>query len=532
MKSFTPPNRPAATAWSGNFNFCSKHLLAIRSAPAYSSSNSLPVAEEMDLEDLPMSNLKIRRIDCGHPEALEQLRGLRGQLTSQAEVVSPRGRELTEKVFGEALPPVRVVERICADVRARGLSAVLDYTEKFDNVRLNSDNVRVNEGELNQAHQGAGSPFLEVIRRVRQNIMSFQLGLLHQDAVLSVAGSHKLCLRYRPIRRVGVCVPGGSAAYPSTLLMTVCPAQAAGVPEIAVVVPPSTHGGYNRDILATCRELGVEEVYRVGGAQAVAALAYGVDGIKPVDMIVGPGNLFVTLAKRHVFGHVAIDMLAGPTELIVLADDSARPDYVAADLIAQAEHSPGASILITWHKPLMDEVAVAMNRQLKELPRGELALESLEQFGAFVLAGDSAEAVECANQLAPEHLHLATREPENLMDEIHSAGAIFLGHYTPVALGDYVAGPSHVLPTGGTARFASGLSANDFLRRSSVLFFTKAGMERVANDVRVLANKEGLTAHAASVDRRLEKRFSEDTPRPEKAPAAKGRKVKTMAVDT
>ncbi len=479
-----------------------------------------------------MANLKIRRIDCGHPRAFEQLSVLRAQLTSQAEVVSPRGRELTEKVFGEALPPVRVVERICADVRARGLSAVLHYTEQFDKVRLNADNLRVGEEELSQAHAAAESSFLEIIRRVRQNIMSFQLGLLHQDAVLSVAGSHKICLRYRPIRRIGICVPGGSAAYPSTLLMTVCPAQAAGVPEIAVVVPPTPHGGYNCDLLATCRELGVGEVYRVGGAQAVASLAYGVEGIKPVDMIVGPGNLFVTLAKRHVFGHVAIDMLAGPTELIVLADDSANPDYVAADLIAQAEHSPGASILITWHEPLIDQVAGAMNRQLKELPRGELALESLEQFGAFVLAGGSAQAIECANHLAPEHLHLATREPDNMVDAIHSAGAIFLGHYTPVALGDYVAGPSHVLPTGGTARFASGLSANDFLRRTSLLTFTRAGMERVANDVRVLANKEGLTAHAASVDRRLDKGQSADAPGREKTPIAKTRKVKTVAIDS
>lgn len=489
------------------------------------------LAGEMDLEGQTMANLKMRRIECGHPHAIEQLSLLRAQLSLQAEVVSPRGRELTEKVFGESLPPVRVVERICADVRTQGLPAVLHYTEQFDKVRLSSDRIRVSRTDLVQAHAEAESSFLEVIRRVRQNIMSFQLGLLHQDAVLSVAGSHKLCLRYRPIRRIGICVPGGTAAYPSTLLMTVCPAQAAGVAEIAVVVPPSPHGGFNCDILATCLELGVQEVYRVGGAQAVAALAYGVEGIKPVDMIVGPGNLFVTLAKRHVYGQVAIDMLAGPTELIILADDSANPEFVAADLIAQAEHSPGASILITWHEPLIDQVASAMNSQLKELARGELARESLEQFGAFVLAGNAVEAVDCANQLAPEHLHLATRDPEILADDIHSAGAIFLGQYTPVALGDYVAGPSHVLPTGGTARFASGLSANDFLRRSSVLSFTKAGLERAAGDVRVLANKEGLTAHAASVDRRLEKRIRLGNPG-EKSPAGKARKAKTLAVDS
>jgi histidinol dehydrogenase len=305
------------------------------------------------------------------------------------------------------------------------------------------------------------------------------------------------------MRRAGICIPGGAAAYPSTLLMTVCPAQAAGVQELAVVVPPSPHGGYNRDLLATCRELGVTEVYRVGGAQAVAALAYGVDGLPAVDMIVGPGNLFVTLAKRHVFGQVAIDLLAGPTEVVVLADDSAHADFVAADLIAQAEHSPGASILLTWHEPLLDDVAAALDQQLPQLPRGELARESLESFGAFVLARDVKEAVACANQIAPEHLQLATRDPEALVEQIDNAGAVFLGHHTPVAVGDYVAGPSHVLPTGGTARFASGLSANDFLRRSSVLAFTRTGLEQVAADVRLLADKEGLTAHAASVDVRL-----------------------------
>jgi histidinol dehydrogenase len=479
-----------------------------------------------------MANLKIRRINCSHAQAEEQLIGLRSQLSSQTEVVSPRARELTEKVFGEALTPPRVVERICADVRAQGLSAVIHYTEQFDKVRLKADTVRVDELELKKAHTEVDSSFLEVIRRVRQNIMSFQLGLIHQDAVLSVAGSHKLCLRYRPIRRVGICIPGGMAAYPSTLLMTVCPARAAGVAEIAVVVPPSPHGGFNRDILATCHELGVEEVYRVGGAQAVAALAYGVEGIKAVDMIVGPGNLFVTLAKRHVFGQVAIDMLAGPTELVVLADDSANPEFLAADLIAQAEHSPGASILITWHEPLMDEVAEAMSRQLPDLDRSELAMESLEQFGAFVLAKDEAEAMKCANQLAPEHLQLVMRQPELLLDQVENAGAIFVGPYTPVALGDYVAGPSHVLPTGGTARFASGLSANDFLRRSSVLSFTKAGLERVAGDVRLLANKEGLTAHAASVDRRLDKRLSPANPGPEKLTPTKARMAKPLMADS
>lgn len=450
-----------------------------------------------------MDAVKIRRIRSADADAAAQFAELRARLSPQGDVVSPRGRQLTEAVFGEALPPGRVVERVCADVRKRGLEALVHYTEQFDRVRLTPETLRVSRRELTEAHEAADKSFLDTLRRVRHRILAFQTGVLHTDAVLRVAGSHELRLRYRPVHRVGVCVPGGAAAYPSTLLMTVCPAQAAGVKEIAVVVPPGPYGGYNPDVLATCHELGITEVYRVGGAQAVAALAYGVEGIRPVDMIVGPGNLFVALAKRHVFGHVAIDMLAGPTEVVVVADDSAAPEYVAADLISQAEHSPGASILVTWHEPLLDAVQAALAAQLAELPRGDLARDSLESFGAFVLVADAREAVAWANQIAPEHLHLATRDPEAMLARVEHAGAIFLGHYTPVAVGDYVAGPSHVLPTGGTARFASGLSANDFLRRSSVLCFSRDGLEQVAGDVRLLAGKEGLTAHAASVDIRL-----------------------------
>lgn len=450
-----------------------------------------------------MATVNLRRIDCAAVDAPQQLAALRDQLSAQGEVVSPRGRELTQSVFGEALPPARVVERICADVRSRGMEAVLHYTAAFDRVRLDADSVRVNSTDLAEAHATADRCFLETVRRVRQNVLSFQLGLVHTDAILRVNGSHELRMRYRPLRRVGVCVPGGAASYPSTLLMTICPAQAAGVKGLAVVMPPTPSGAGNRDLLAVCHELGVTEVYRIGGAQAVAALAYGVQGIPAVDMIVGPGNIFVALAKRHVFGQVAIDCIAGPSEVVVLADDSAAPEHVAADLLAQAEHSPGASILVTWHAPLLDEVSAALDRQIPELSRGDLARDSLERFGALVLARDVKEALACVNQLAPEHLHIATKDPQALLERVDHAGAIFLGHSTPVALGDYVAGPSHVLPTGGTARFASGLSANDFLRRSSVLRFTPAGLEAMAGDVRLLAEKEGLTAHAASVNVRL-----------------------------
>lgn len=450
-----------------------------------------------------MAGLNLRRIVLGEPAAAAELARLRAKLSASGNVVSPKGRELTRKVFGEELAPQQVVERVCADVRDRGLPALLDYTEHFDRVRLTTETLRVSESELRLAHAAADLRFLDTVRRVRSNVLQFQLGLVHRDAELNVVGSHRLRLRYRPMNRVGVLIPGGAAAYPSTLLMTVCPAQAAGVKEIVVVMPPTANGAYNRDLLAVCKELGVHEVYRVGGSQAVAALAYGVEGMPAVDMIVGPGNLFVALAKKHVYGQVAIDCIAGPSEVVVVADDTAVAAYVAADLIAQAEHSPGSSILVTTHAPLLDEVSRALDEQLATLPRGQLASDSLTSFGALVLARHEEDVVATVNALAPEHLHLCTRDAEKLADKIDHAGAIFLGHYSPVAVGDYVAGPSHVLPTGGTARFSSGLSSNDFVRRTSVIHYTPQGLARVGQDVRVLAHQEGLTAHAASVDVRL-----------------------------
>ena len=285
--------------------------------------------------------------------------------------------------------------------------------------------------------------------------------------------------------------------------MTAVPARVAGVREIAVVVPPTPFGGYNSDILAASHELGITEVYRVGGAQGVAALAYGVEGIERVDKIVGPGNLFVALAKRYVYGEVGIDSIAGPSEVVVLADASARPDFLASDLISQAEHSPGSGILVTWHPPLVDLVRGALAEQLSRLDRGNLARASLEQYGALVRVPDAEAAAQLSDSLAPEHLHISTADPEAMLARVRNAGAIFLGHDTPVAVGDYVAGPSHVLPTGGTARFANGLCANDFLKRSSVIWYDRAALESAADDIRLLAAKEGLTAHSASVDVRL-----------------------------
>jgi histidinol dehydrogenase len=285
--------------------------------------------------------------------------------------------------------------------------------------------------------------------------------------------------------------------------MAAVPAMAAGVREIAVVAPPTPYGAHHPDVLATCHELGIEEVYRIGGAQAVAALAYGVQGLTPVDKIVGPGNLFVALAKKLVYGEVDIDSIAGPSEVVVIADGSTRPDFTAADLLAQAEHSPGASILITWNREVLEATAAELERQVARLSRAELTVQSLQDFGCLILVRNAEEACRLTDLIAPEHLHIATDNAAELLEKIHHAGASFLGNYTPVSVGDYVAGPSHVLPTGGTARWASGLSANDFLRAHSVIAYTREALEHDAPDVQRMADKEGLTAHRASVDVRL-----------------------------
>jgi len=453
----------------------------------------------------PMASLtNVGRIDCAGEDARRAILELRRQLSPRGDVVSPEGRARTIAAFGEPLTPEQVVRRICDDVRDRGLDAVLDYTARLDRVRLDPSSVRVSADELAEAHKAADPAYLRTIRRVRDNILAFQSGILHRDATFRRGPGCELRLRYRPLRRVGVCIPGGAAAYPSSLLMTVVPAQAAGVEEIAVVVPPTPFGGYNADLLAACHALGVTEVHRVGGAQAVAAMAYGVEGIEGVDKIVGPGNLFVALAKRHVYGEVDIDSIAGPSEVVVIADWTAEPRFVAADLISQAEHSPGASILITWEPDLIDRVDAALADQLAHLSRGDLARDSLERFGALILVRDEDEAIELTNQIAPEHLHVSTADPDRLAARLTNAGAIFLGHETPVAVGDYAAGPSHVLPTGGTARWASGLSANDFLKRTSLIWVDRDGLARLAPDIRRLADKEGLSAHRFSVDVRLE----------------------------
>ena len=445
-----------------------------------------------------LSAQPITRVDARQGET-DLLTALREKLSPRGDVVSPRGRELTIRVFGEPLPPSAVVERICRDIRVDGTAALLRYTAALDNAELAPQTLRVPAEELAQAHASTDPELLAAIRRIRQRIERFQQSILHHDVTTTPEPGVSLTQRYLPLRRVGVCVPGGAAAYPSTVLMTVVPAQVAGVAEIAVVAPPTPFGAYNPVMLATCHELGVREVYRCGGAQAVAAMAYGCDALPAVDKIVGPGNLFVALAKKQVYGVVDIDSFAGPSEVIVIADDTANPAYVAVDMLAQAEHSPGSAILISWSQPLLDRVASELSAQLATLQRGDLTRDALRDFGALILVRDEAQACELTDRFAPEHLHIQTADPRRLIAKIRNSGAAFLGHHTPVSLGDYAAGPSHVLPTGGTCTWASGLSCNSFLRSGSVIEFDEQAFTQIAPDVRRLAEQEGLTAHARSV---------------------------------
>ncbi len=439
------------------------------------------------------------RIDTRSASARDALEELRQKLSPRGDIVSEAGRQKTLDVFGEALAPMQVVERICREVAERGIEAVLRYTQQLDGRTLEASELRVSPEQLEEAHRAADPEFLETIRAIRDRLMAFQSQILPESVVVRRDPGIVLEHRYVPLRRVGICVPGGAAAYPSTVLMTAVPALAAGVTELAVVAPPTPFGADNPDVQAVCQELGIREVYRVGGAQAVAALAYGVEGIAAVDKIVGPGNLFVALAKKHVFGHVDIDAIAGPSEVVVIADDSVSPDWVALDLLAQAEHSPGSAVLVTWLPSVLEAVNEAVARRLETLDRADVTRVALEEYGRLVLARDEWEACQVARELAPEHLHIETARPRELLEQIPTAGAVFLGAHTPVALGDYVAGPSHVLPTGGTARFASGLAATSFLRSHSVIEYSQEGLVAEASWVAHMAEREGLTAHRDSV---------------------------------
>ena len=446
----------------------------------------------------------LTRLDTSARDFEERLEELRKKLSPDGTVVSERSAQLTMSLFGEAISPQQVVERICREVRIQGTQAVLKYARALDDPRMDASRLRVPSERMVEAHKAVAPEFLQAVRAIRNNIARFQQAILHQDVELTDGLGQVLKQRYRPLERIGICVPGGAAAYPSTVLMTAIPAQIAGVKQIAIMAPPTPFGAYNPEVLATCYELGIQEVYAVGGAQGIASLAYGIPEIPAVDMIVGPGNLFVALAKRLVYGTVAIDSIAGPSEVVVIADRTTKSPNAASDLIAQAEHSPGSSIVLSSDSKMLDQIDEQIQLQLTRLERAELAKDSLIKFGASILCDSEQEVVRICDRLAPEHLQISVDDPDRYSSQIRNAGAIFKGHYSPVALGDYAAGPSHVLPTGGTARWASGLSANHFLRSYSEVEFTLDGLRAIELHVTQLADKEGLTAHRQSVKIRLD----------------------------
>ncbi|OXM14724.1 histidinol dehydrogenase [Paenibacillus herberti] len=400
------------------------------------------------------------------------------------------------------------VRGIVEAVRTRGDEALLELTEQFDGVQLSAAQLRVTDEEINAAYDRVEPDFLDALRGASANIRAYHERQRRQSWMDVQPDGTVLGQVIRPLKRVGVYVPGGKAAYPSSVLMNVIPAQVAGVPEIVMVTPPATGGkpGIDPYILVAAAEAGVKEMYRVGGAQAVAALAYGTESIAPVDKICGPGNIFVALAKRAVFGAVDIDSLAGPSEIAVLADDTADPVYVAADLLSQAEHDEMASsILITPSERLAEEVSVEVERQLVLLPRAAIARESIDRHGAILLVDSLQAGIEVVNRMAPEHLEVLTADPMSLLGSIENAGAIFLGPYSSEPVGDYFAGPNHIIPTNGTARFSSPVNVDDFIKKSSLISYSREALLRDGAHIMTLARHEGLEGHARAIEVRLEK---------------------------
>lgn len=423
----------------------------------------------------------------------------KSDIVAELKRIVDRGEVASDEV---ASAVKEVIER----VRKEGDPAVLAYTEKFDRVKLSLKDLRVSVDEVREAYRSVDPKTIDALKLAAGNIRSF-----HEKQKLSSWVSqeeHGVILGQlaKPLRSAGIYVPGGKAVYPSSVLMNAIPAQVAGVEQI-VMCSPVPGGVLNPSILVAADIAGVSEIYKIGGAQAVAAMAYGTATIPRVDKIVGPGNIYVATAKRYVFGQVDIDMIAGPSEVLVIADDSADPVYVAADLLSQAEHDELASaILVTPSRQLADTTRAEIDRQMATLVRREIARKSIERFGVIVVVKDLAEAAEVSNAIAPEHLELSVDRPFELLALIRNAGAIFLGHYTPESVGDYVAGPNHVLPTGGTARFFSPLSTDDFMKKSSLLFYTKEGLEAVGEAVAQIAEVEGLDAHGNTIRVRMNKK--------------------------
>ena len=410
--------------------------------------------------------------------------------------ISERGTMISDEVISS-------VEGILKDVRDRGDAAVCDYTLRYDRLALEPASLEVPKSEIDKAYAEVDQDTLAALQLAADRISSFHQKQLQETWFVNDGSDIQLGQMVTPLDRVGIYVPGGKAAYPSSVLMNAVPAKVAGVREVIMAVP-MPDGVMNPHVLAAARVAGVDRIFKMGGAQAIAAMAYGTKKIPKVDKITGPGNIYVATAKRLVFGVVDIDMIAGPSEILVINDGSGNPAHIAADLLSQAEHDElAASILISTDEQFALQVVSALESQLKQLSRATIARQSIENFGAVILARDLEEASEICNQIAPEHLELAVDRPLDLLPRIRHAGAVFLGHYTPEAAGDYLAGPNHTLPTGGTARFFSPLGAEDFVKKSSLVFFSKEGLHRLGKSIVKIAELEGLEGHAKSVSIRL-----------------------------
>lgn len=399
------------------------------------------------------------------------------------------------------------VAEILDHVRSEKDAAVFTYTEKFDGAKIDASNIKVTEEEIKEAYELVGEELTDIIRKALFNIRDYHERQRQNSWFESKPNGTMLGQKVTPLQRVGVYVPGGKAAYPSSVLMNIAPAKAAGVDEIVMVTPPGKDGKVTPTTLVAAHEAGADVVYKVGGAQAIAALAYGTESIPKVDKIVGPGNIYVALAKRAVYGHVSIDAIAGPSEILVIADETANPRYVAADLLSQAEHDELASaILVTTSQELAEKVSEEVDGFLNELSRSEIIRKSLDNYGYILVADTMEEVIDIANEIASEHLEIQTKNPYDIMTRIRNAGAIFIGEYSSEPLGDYFAGPNHVLPTNGTAKFFSPLSVDDFIKKSSIIAYSQEALGAIHTDIEKFAKAEHLTAHANSIKVRFEKK--------------------------
>ncbi|OUP50959.1 histidinol dehydrogenase [Lachnoclostridium sp. An181] len=397
------------------------------------------------------------------------------------------------------------VAAILNEVRTKKDEALFEYTKKFDHADISAETVRVTEEEIEEAYRMVDASLVEIVKKALVNIRDYHEKQKQYSWFDTKPDGSILGQKVTPLARVGVYVPGGKAAYPSSVLMNIMPAKCAGVDEVVMVTPPGKDGKVNPTTLVAAKEAGVDVIYKVGGAQAIAALAYGTESIPKVDKIVGPGNIYVALAKKAVYGHVSIDSIAGPSEILVIADESACPRYVAADLLSQAEHDEMASaILVTTSRELAEQVSKEVEIFTEQLSRKEIIQKSLDNYGYILVAETMEEAIDTANEIASEHLEIQTKDPFEVMTKIQNAGAIFIGPYSSEPLGDYFAGPNHVLPTNGTAKFFSPLSVDDFIKKSSIISYSREALEKLHNDIEAFAKAEKLTAHANSIHVRFE----------------------------